>query len=720
MNYTDSLPSEERDNLAEQESLMDLTRAQRKALEKKRRKAKRAKEWERLMKEQPDEKYKNPKDEEEIRVARATLGMFQLKTSSDYVVPEHMRSSTRQKRRRISLLTLQIYQKKKAFNEKVRRARDEKRAIRENALEVTEILAGLQRQLPKHEHRSPPSIPEILIAEEPENKFTIKIEEKKEAAQEVQRAKSASESAHSLGVKSATSLIDRTEQLEIESDGLSDFENFEERKRLIMTLHQRDSILDKCQSRIRRFDDDVHTLRLYKIKLEEELTISKLQLDTLLQELILLKDFEAREEAIMGRCDSKETELEDVKSKVHTSKVKLDAKQKELAKLAEREKSVQQDFLVLIGENNKFQDYLTKVFKKKIKRVTQNDKNNDEESSDEESSDDDSDWSDEDSDAEPFDDTVCPSGCSMEMFEKTIALRQKRCEIEDDMQDTKKMADTLRKDNDSLNKKVKMIQNQLTQSLNDLELFQVEKQGKLNEIWVVVPLEMRQLDFQDVSHPEQIPLQKGLVVPSQTIARLNQRIDELMVEREQEKVKFRNARHQHVLLTKGNKDRVVEVAELSEKCNQTMMLKFGRIVDIDSLELVTTSRAVEEARESVRQNEMKLARESHKIELEIAALKEKLASKLHDNTHKLNQLSAMKSESDQIQQLLNECQNDTSPDQLQERQAADREDRQKLRNLVTQQSNEIHLLKNEIIRLTRKGGHMLPPTTQHNNEHGDA
>ena len=76
-----------------------------------------------------------------------------------------------------------------------------------------------------------------------------------------------------------------------------------------------------------------------------------------------------------------------------------------------------------------------------------------------------------------------------------------------------------------------MIQNQLTQSLNDLELFQVEKQGKLNEIWVVVPLEMRQLDFQDVSHPEQIPLQKGLVVPSQTISRLNQRIDELMVER---------------------------------------------------------------------------------------------------------------------------------------------------------------------------------------------
>ena len=100
--------------------------------------------------------------------------------------------------------------------------------------------------------------------------------------------------------------------------------------------------------------------------------------------------------------------------------------------------------LTLIGENNKFQDYLTKVFKKKIKRVTQNQNENSDDSSDEESSDDDSDWSDEDSDAEPFDDTVCPTGCSLDIFEKTIELRARRCEIEDDMQDTKKNADMLR------------------------------------------------------------------------------------------------------------------------------------------------------------------------------------------------------------------------------------------------------------------------------------
>ena len=59
------------------------------------------------------------KDEQEIRTARATLGNFQLKTSSDYVVPEHLRSNTKQKKRRIAAITLNIYETKKVFNEKV-------------------------------------------------------------------------------------------------------------------------------------------------------------------------------------------------------------------------------------------------------------------------------------------------------------------------------------------------------------------------------------------------------------------------------------------------------------------------------------------------------------------------------------------------------------------------------------------------------------------------
>ena len=97
-------------------------------------------------------------------------------------------------------------------------------------------------------------------------------------------------------------------------------------------------------------------------------------------------------------------------------------------------------------------------------------------------------------------------------------------------------------------------------------------------------------------------------------------------------MKFRNARHQHVLLTKGNKDKVQEVEILEDKCNQAMMLKFGRIVDIDSLGTVTVSRAVEEARDAVRQNEIKLAKEEHKMEQQVQALKSDLSKLVCDQT----------------------------------------------------------------------------------------
>ena len=47
---------------------------------------------------------------------------------------------------------------------------------------------------------------------------------------------------------------------------------------------------------------------------------------------------------------------------------KLEAKKKDIEKLVEKEKALHAQFVQSLGENNKFADYLTKVFKKKIKR----------------------------------------------------------------------------------------------------------------------------------------------------------------------------------------------------------------------------------------------------------------------------------------------------------------------------------------------------------------
>ena len=47
---------------------------------------------------------------------------------------------------------------------------------------------------------------------------------------------------------------------------------------------------------------------------------------------------------------------------------KIENKKKDIEKLQEKEKALHASFMSSLGENNKFVEYLSKVFKKKIKR----------------------------------------------------------------------------------------------------------------------------------------------------------------------------------------------------------------------------------------------------------------------------------------------------------------------------------------------------------------
>ena len=47
---------------------------------------------------------------------------------------------------------------------------------------------------------------------------------------------------------------------------------------------------------------------------------------------------------------------------------KIENKKKDIEKLQDKEKALLSMFTQSLGDNNKFADYLTKVFKKKIKR----------------------------------------------------------------------------------------------------------------------------------------------------------------------------------------------------------------------------------------------------------------------------------------------------------------------------------------------------------------
>ena len=56
-------------------------------------------------------------------------------------------------------------------------------------------------------------------------------------------------------------------------------------------------------------------------------------------------------------------------SQVAECQLKLDGKRKDIDRLNEKEKALYANFQASLGENNKFAEFLTKVFKKKIKRA---------------------------------------------------------------------------------------------------------------------------------------------------------------------------------------------------------------------------------------------------------------------------------------------------------------------------------------------------------------
>jgi len=98
--------------------------------------------------------------------------------------------------------------------------------------------------MPKADHRSPPAIPEIHPEEEPEKMFSTNVASEDSSAPDnnTQRpVKSARDSAASLGVASATSLVDRDSPIQdtIGQDEPSAFQTFEAKKKMILLHNKR-------------------------------------------------------------------------------------------------------------------------------------------------------------------------------------------------------------------------------------------------------------------------------------------------------------------------------------------------------------------------------------------------------------------------------------------------------------------------------------------------
>ncbi|XP_048588414.1 cilia- and flagella-associated protein 44-like isoform X2 [Nematostella vectensis] len=730
-----------------------VAKALEKAEARRQKRLARQAQWDDLNRNKPDENYEDPSDKAAIKNAREHMGDYKLKTAKDYVVPESQRVNAAKKRVQLLKLLDQIHYYKLNFNQKFLALRNKKMAVIKEAKEAVKKLEMIQKKLDFHSRRPIPKVPSMRPEECPEKRLEYTrdqlLEFKKEKDEKDKQGgghddgggggggfggfggfgggesklgagKSRDRSISSVSVHSSgrpkSSLSGVTEkgtpeptleEVPEEPSPLEQELQYEERIRL---SYEQDVLVDHINSMLRKFDADLRTLRHEKMNTEVGLKCADLRQVTLFEEFVLLKDFEKRENIYANKVNTRLEEKEDMQDKVEDCQLKLDTKKQDIEKLQDQEKALHTTFATTLGENNKFENFLTKVFKKKIKRAkkkTQTEEGSDEDSEDENSDDDFSSSDEEDSDAEELDDSVCPPGCDQALFDHVCQLRERRLDLEEELAEEKKTSESLKKELDALVKKAKVIDSALKTAEADLEAFQREKQQKLNELDVVVVLRLHQVQHMiNGSIPHD--LSNCLVFGGAGLINLQSRIKELEKEKHEQKRLYREHRQTHVQLIRDKKVMESRIDELEEKVRNMMMLKFGRLVDLEKLETVTVNRTVEELKEKLRQAESESARDVAKWDSKIESYKQKSTQLTRENTQRLDTFTVLLQEKKELEHMLDSRQKSLGTEFTGARKA-DLRERQRLVQLVQLQAQEIDALKDEITLLSRKGGHILPP-----------
>ncbi|XP_060551905.1 LOW QUALITY PROTEIN: cilia- and flagella-associated protein 44-like [Ruditapes philippinarum] len=723
-----------------------ITKALYKVEEKKKKRAERKAQWAELYETKPDDDYEDPADISAIKEAKDNMGDYKLKTANDYVVPDHLRMNVDKARGRLLVLKDLIHENKYEFNQRLLAMRDKKIQTIEEIKDLITELELVHSKMEASLIKPVPPVPVMHPDEMPEKKLEYTRETlvafKKEMAEKASSKKGNQESGgfggfggfgggaapdkkselrsssptmthkQSTTVSTARAVDDTDANMEGEEEELSPLEAQMKQAEVIRLTYEQDRLLNRINELLKNFDAELRLLRHDKFRLDITMKNADLRQVTLFEELVLLKEYEKREDVLAEKVTNKQQEKLDMQAKIVDVTSKLEVKKKDIEKLQEREKALHAQFVASLGENNKFGDYLTKVFKKRIKRskkkATEGD--DDDEDSDEDS-DDDSDWDEDEDDDESetggYDLDICPPGCDQNLYEATCQLREKRLDIEEALVEEKKTNDTLKKELDSFHKKSKVIDNGLKTAQQDLEAFQLEKQQKLNELDVVVSLKLHQIQYMINGILPQ-DLGQTLVFESNGVTRLQLRIKELEHEKHSQKKYMRESKKKHVQLIKDRKIFEAKMTEMETDCEEMMVSKFGCVVDIEKLETVTVNRNIEELKEKLRMTEIQCAEEVTEWNELISEKKNQITDLIRENTKRLNQLSNLLNNKHGSEGALDSRQKNLGEEYSGARKADVRE-KQRLIQLVQLQAQEIDALKEEIMLLSRKGGHILPP-----------
>ncbi|KAJ3297198.1 Cilia- and flagella-associated protein 44 [Borealophlyctis nickersoniae] len=735
----------------------------------------RAAMWKELMDKKPDENYEDPRDVAAIRYAEQHMGDYKLKTGEKYIVPESERVDADKKRRQILLLKESIYSLKEQFNYEVLGLREKKRKLVEKFEAQNRTLSEINTELVTLGEDLDRSLwsPTMEASAYPEHRDIVTpadlIQLQKEEADVQSHARGNQDdlmgafgnsapappkepvppsgginpppSASALrGPKSRPATVGGpaaaagnqaaasgdhqrppgTGRVGTEGGSViqivkSSLELAEEQIRKKVLLYRKDKILKSIDQAVKEFDASVDALGKERIVLEGDVKFADMKLLLLYREWVLLKEFEKYDNALADKLVMKRNEKDDIDLKIRECQEKLNGKKAEIELVIKREKDVQDEFHRTVGENNKYEEFLGRIFKKKIKRTKKKAKETtakgpedeaaqEEEEEDEEEENEDDDMSDYDTESNPSENDDggedCPPDCDPAMFNRVVELREKKLDQEDILVEIQKAIEALKKENDALIKKEKVIDMALKNTESEIQDFQTQKQQKLNELDVAIPLRLHQILFLDrTSLPTD--LTPALVFVNAGLAKLRNRIKELQQEKADIRKDHKELRKMHVSLVKSRKEKQFRLQELETRAHDVQMLKFGQIIDLERLERMGVNRNADELREKLQKEDVRRMKELAEWDTRINELKESLTEIIKENTMRLEHLVDLTESQQRLEESLNASQSSVTAEYsgLQKRDILERE---KLAAIVDAQSTEIQDLKREIELLIRK------------------
>ncbi|KAE9011914.1 hypothetical protein PF005_g10384 [Phytophthora fragariae] len=519
-------------------------------------------------------------------------------------------------------------------------------------------------------------------------------------------------------------------------------------------MRQEALLLERKQRReIVAFDAAVAHLRREKLALEVGFKQAELRLFTLFSELSLLESFESKENLLSSKLEKSKGEKAQIVAELRDVQDLLASKKRELDDWSRQERAVQGEFLTLVngGTGSSVTPHpsfsaLQKLFKRKIKRAKKKptasgkedgkDGNgqspesardgDEQEGEEEEDEDEDEDYDEDDDDDDEEEEDTCPPGCELTLYEKVLALREKRADVDDAVGELNKAIEELRKGGERQAAKQRAIDKELMATEQDAQQFQSEKQSRFNQLDVVVALSTRQLRCLESPSPNQqnwlLPAQAAgcLVFTTHAFAALTERIESLQAENKQLRQQFRDLHKQQSVLAREKRLQQETIARAQERSEQLQRLKFGQLVDLEVLDRACDASAVDELQVRVKLREVEGERTLRRVKQTHPQFQHAILRATEQNTGLLAQIAALTERQAELERELNRNQGSGSGSggdgggllSMEDDAAlAEREmkERNKLVRLVKLQAREVEALKQEIGLLRGKGGKVYAP-----------